>query len=59
MLTWAFFLGVQEKGMATDIENAVRNHEEDQFHIKKFNEKVTEIGKERATFMLMQDKIRG
>lgn len=38
--------------MAMDIENAVRNHDEDQFSIRKFNEKVVEIGKERSTFML-------
>ena len=48
-----------EKGMALDIENAVKNHDEVTFQVKKINEKVQEIGQERASFMLMQDKIRG
>ena len=45
--------------MALDIENAVKNHDEIVFQVGKITEKVSEIGKERATFMLMQDKIRG
>ena len=39
--------------MALDIENAVKNHDEIVFQVGKITEKVSEIGKERATFMLM------
>ena len=48
-----------EKGMALDIENAVKNHDEVTFMVKKMSERVQDISQERSQFMLMQDKIRG
>lgn len=45
--------------MAQDINDAVNNHEEMNLRVRKIDEKISEIGKERANFMHAQDKIRG
>jgi hypothetical protein len=38
--------------MSNDIENAVKNHEEISFSVRKITEKMADIGKERSYFML-------
>ena len=45
--------------MANDIENAVRNHDDITFTVRRLTDRLNEIGKERGQFMLAQDKIRG
>ena len=41
--------------MAQDIENAVQNHDEVTLSVRQLKDRVTEIGKERAAFMMAQD----
>ena len=44
--------------MAQDINDAVNNHEEMTLRVRKIDEKIVEIGRERSNFMNAQDKIR-
>ena len=45
--------------MAGDIEKAVANHDELVMTIKRLGDKMNDVGKERQTFMINLDKIRG
>ena len=45
--------------MLSDIETAVQNHDEMTSSVRKLNDNITELSKERSHFMLAQDKIRG
>lgn len=48
-----------EKGMAGDIEKAVRNHDENVLSLKTMSDRIKEVGKERKDlFMVPLDKIR-
>ena len=44
--------------MASDIETAVQNHDELTLSVGQLKVRATEIGKERATFMLAQDQLK-
>ena len=45
--------------MASDIDRAVQNHDEMVLALKRMKDNVVDIGRERQTFILHQDKIRG
>ena len=54
-----FLLIIQEKGMALDIETAVKSHDQTNYEIKSLSDKIKELQQERQRFMTAQDKIRG
>ena len=45
--------------MLSDIETAVKNHDEMVVRVAKLDTRITEVGKERAQFMQQIDKLRG
>ena len=45
--------------MAMDIDTAVRNHDEMQMKLRGVEQHIADVGKERAAFIMAQDKIRG
>ena len=50
---------LQEKGMALDIENAVKNHEAVTFQVGTITTMMKDMQQERVKFMSAQDKVRG